>query len=167
VQVRGWQGDLIKHNPGLAHWHWDPIYSYKQGVEGGIKRKAQESGNPRSANQQSSNQPSNQPAPPRSYKVTHYVKPIHVPFNPKAQAEVMARTNHSLMLSQPAISDRVQLMKQPPKLQLQAPFTYEQMDATSDFNSNAASAAVKGRLTTNGAKPQGKRAYAGNLTNGP
>lgn len=33
VEVRGWQKELVKGNPNLQHWHWNPIYSNVQGYK--------------------------------------------------------------------------------------------------------------------------------------
>ncbi|MDZ4834268.1 MAG: hypothetical protein SGJ27_10875 [Candidatus Melainabacteria bacterium] len=32
VEVRNWQDNLVKTNPNLAHYHWNPIYANIQGV---------------------------------------------------------------------------------------------------------------------------------------
>ncbi len=31
VAITGWEKDLIKNDPSLRHWHWDPVYAYKTG----------------------------------------------------------------------------------------------------------------------------------------
>ncbi|MGH9548614.1 MAG: hypothetical protein ACRD72_25525 [Candidatus Angelobacter sp.] len=59
VETKGWEANLVRGNPNLAHWHWDPIYSNPQGMKYispiniGGKQSAPTGG--------------------------HYIKPAHVP----------------------------------------------------------------------------------------
>jgi hypothetical protein len=32
VEVRGWEKGLLKGNPNMKHWHWNPIYANPQGL---------------------------------------------------------------------------------------------------------------------------------------
>lgn len=87
-QVQGWEQGLVRANPNLARWHWDPIYSYKQGIsklspepvkliDG--QRGNKVAGNPGGA----------------AYKyhapVSQDSRPKHIPFSDKALEEVNAR----------------------------------------------------------------------------
>lgn len=82
VQINGWQGDLVKHNPNLSRWHWNPVYVYKQGLVGGGRKNTNAAGERSRASA----------PPPMLPEGSRYVKPVHVPFNPKALAEVEAKT---------------------------------------------------------------------------
>jgi hypothetical protein len=87
-QVSGWEQGLIKANPNLARWHWDPIYSYKQGyatitpesaksTNGIIKRPP--AGNP------------GRPAYHYNIPAPQDNRPQHIQFSDQALKEVQAR----------------------------------------------------------------------------
>jgi len=92
--VQGWETGLVRANPNLARWHWDPIYSYRQGYA----RLPLQTGKPDTARtipskisvQTMPAQPNkpvfNYPTAPRADS-----RPIHIPFSPQAIEEVNAR----------------------------------------------------------------------------
>ncbi|PWT97518.1 MAG: hypothetical protein C5B53_07950 [Candidatus Melainabacteria bacterium] len=106
VEIDGWQNGLVKRNPNLSRWHWNPLYVYKQGIVGGRQK-----GVPVPGNQPTSKYQSNKPA-----EDSHYIKPMHVPFNPKALAEVEARGAVSGALSEKRTNEAVSGKIQPPRL---------------------------------------------------
>lgn len=69
VEVRGWQNSLVKGNPNLSHWHWNPIYSNVQGY-----KKLAPGGAP--MRQQGIYRPLKGPEPPPRYQ-----KPKHMAFD--------------------------------------------------------------------------------------
>lgn len=90
-EVKGWEQGLVKGNPNLGHWHWDPIYSYKQGY-GVLRQKPLKPGNGPFAG----GQPGKPTKSTFNYPIDHHdVKPIHLPYSPQAMAEIQGR------LSQP------------------------------------------------------------------
>ncbi len=90
--VQGWEHGLIQGNPNLARWHWDPIYSYKQGY---IKlpvptAKPDVARNAYSKDKQTVHY--NKPAPAFQYPVVQGPdsRPTHIPYSDKALEEVRA-----------------------------------------------------------------------------
>jgi len=87
-QVQGWEQGLVRANPNLARWHWDPIYSYKQGYARigpePIKLMNLQTGNKVVGNPSGSVYKYNVPTPQDN-------RPTHIPFSSKALAEVQAR----------------------------------------------------------------------------
>jgi len=77
VEVKGWEQGILKQNPNLRHWHWDPVYAnihkYKVVHPGGPPRVKLTSG--RNRDPLSAGRPT--VPPPR---VSRYIKPIHVPY---------------------------------------------------------------------------------------
>ena len=80
MEINGWQSGLVKRNPNLSRWHWNPLYVYQQGIVGGSHKKVLPP-NSKPTSQYQSTKPAED---------GHYIKPIHVPFNPKALAAVEA-----------------------------------------------------------------------------
>jgi hypothetical protein len=87
-QVSGWEQGLVRGNPNLARWHWDPIYSYKQGLgrvgPEPLSVKDGQRGNKVSGNSAGSAYKYN--IPPQQDN-----RPVHIPFSSKALAEVQAK----------------------------------------------------------------------------
>ncbi len=87
-QVQGWEQGLVKANPNLARWHWDTIYSYKQGVgrlrPEPIKVINGPTGNKIAGNPGGAAYKYNVPAAQDN-------RPKHIPYSSKALAEVQAR----------------------------------------------------------------------------
>ena len=94
--VQGWEQGLVKGNPNLARWHWDPIYSYKQGY---MKLPVQNSRPDVAKNGSTGNKQvlNNNNKPAFQYPVGQGpdTRPKHIPFSPQALEEVRAK------LSQP------------------------------------------------------------------
>ncbi len=107
--VQGWEQGLVRGNPNLARWHWDPIYSYKQGY---AKLPVQTA------------KPDTAIAPNQGYKhaptkATYQYpvenrpddRPGHLPFSPQAMEEVKARYSEAKMpqapMDQPSYEERV------------------------------------------------------------
>ena len=87
-QVQGWEQGLVRGNPNLARWHWDPIYSYKQGYARLSPEPA------KLMNGQPGNKIGGKPgAPAYKYNVPAQQddRPNHIPFSSKALSEVQAR----------------------------------------------------------------------------
>jgi hypothetical protein len=103
VQINGWQGDLVKHNPNLSRWHWNPVYVYKQGLVGGGRKNTSPAGQSIRSSA----------PPPMLPEGSRYVKPVHVPFNPKALAEVEAKAQAKGLLMQNRSNETVQGKLQP------------------------------------------------------
>jgi hypothetical protein len=78
VEVKGWEHGLVKRNPNLAHWHWDPLYSNTQAYLAAPQL------HPRPGSHYINPTKVNTPRSPQS----RYVKPIHVPFNIPAKENV-------------------------------------------------------------------------------
>jgi len=102
VQVNGWQNQLLKRNPSLSHWHWNPIYSYKQGLVGGGEKGAAIQGK-----HPSRQYPTAREYPAAHREASHYIKPVHVPFNPEAKATTEEHDTVAGKLHNQAVSGMV------------------------------------------------------------
>ena len=84
--VQGWEQGLVRGNPNLARWHWDPIYSYKQG----LARVGPEPLSIRNGTGKQSGK-----AGPSAYQYAvpaqQDSRPQHIPFSDQAVKEVQAR----------------------------------------------------------------------------
>lgn len=73
TEVKGWENSLVRRNPSLSHWHWNPIYVYRQGMNS--NRPSRPNFNHKNPNLAKS---------PGTTSNQHYIKPIHMPFSPEA-----------------------------------------------------------------------------------
>lgn len=85
-QIQGWEQSLVRTNPNLARWHWDPMYSYKQGYAliGPERQKI--------STQNYKNQHAKSTLVPQyRYPEAQDNRPKHIPFSSQALEEVSAR----------------------------------------------------------------------------
>jgi hypothetical protein len=87
-QVQGWEQGLVRSNPNLARWHWDPIYSYRQGYAT-VSPEAMKTSNGRSLNRVSGSP--GKPAYNYIVPAPQDSRPKHIPISPQAMEEVQAR----------------------------------------------------------------------------
>lgn len=85
-EVHGWEQGLIQKNPNLARWHWDTIYSYKQGYGPLTPHPMKGEGGGTTKQIPAKSNLTRYPSQPE-----HYDKPTHVPYSPDALAKVKAR----------------------------------------------------------------------------
>jgi len=79
VAVSGWEKALIKNDPTLRHWHWDPMYSYKTGYP-----SIPDYSKAKWASQAASNEPR-----------FRYAKPAHLPLPTRPQPDLNILENLS------------------------------------------------------------------------
>lgn len=158
VQIHGWQNDLVQRQRNLSRWHWNPIYSYKQGLVGSGRNK----GEPTKSHY------SHQNKAVTASKDSHYLKPEHVPFSAKAEAEIAARTSLSGQSSAQAISGQIKPKAQLPGSNLAAGGMEPRRNPASygglDIYPTLAHAAVHGRLKS--VRKHGLRATPASLAKG-
>jgi hypothetical protein len=73
VEVKGWEHSLLKNNPNLSHWHWNPIYGNPQGRQ--LIEPINEPDYLRRATSKRSSQ-----IPTAPVQRNCYVKYVHAPF---------------------------------------------------------------------------------------
>jgi hypothetical protein len=161
MEINGWQSGLVKRNPNLSRWHWNPLYVYQQGIVGGSHKKVLPP-NSKPTSQYQSTKPAED---------GHYIKPIHVPFNPKALAAVEAargtllekRTNEAVSGKiQPPHPPRQENAKQPQTLPFEKPWFKPPAYSASDVDKSAARsvADVHGQVKVPPAPPPAKELKA-------
>lgn len=79
VQINGWQHSLVRNNPNLGHWHWNPIYANVQGLKQVRANNPPDRFHHRSGPAQLHPNVTVTQIVPRPNSV--YQRPNHIPFN--------------------------------------------------------------------------------------
>ncbi|HEY9679752.1 MAG TPA: hypothetical protein V6C76_17245 [Drouetiella sp.] len=102
VQIDNWQHDLVKDNPNLGHWHWNPIYANTQGLKAiGVKAQPdryRHNGGPHQIHPNTTVQA----IKPRPGSV--YIRPNHIPFNTSRKTDNNNSNNIAGVLRSPNVS---------------------------------------------------------------
>lgn len=101
VQINNWQHHLVKNNPNLGHWHWNPIYANVQGLKTVRANSGPDRFHRRSGPAQLHPNVTVTQIVPRSKSV--YQRPNHIPFNLTRPPQ----TNVAANLRAPDVSARL------------------------------------------------------------
>lgn len=155
-EINNWQGDLVKRNANLSHWHWNPVYVYQQGLL--LTNKSQNLGvKPNYAAALKL---------PEKLSTRHYVKPIHVPFSPNATVRFSSSDSISSKLVNESLSGQLEqnLVAQPSIKKVVPPSTRDSLQYAPaySYGGKRSAASVHGQLKSKkicGLRAQAKLIY--------
>jgi hypothetical protein len=131
VAITGWEKALIKNDPSLRHWHWDPLYEYKTGYPSIPANAGRMKG--KIASQAVANEPR-----------FHYTKPTHLPLPTRSRPDPNILESLTGKIEVPRVSEA------PPQLSTEAKLqkSYSTQTKPELLDSGKANMSVHARLAS-------------------